>query len=193
MPTLPEILKKTIVARSRLFAIEEVALRFSNGVERIYERLRAPGRGAVLVVPLLDDDTVVMIREYGVGTERYELGLPKGAMDEGETLEEAATRELMEEAGYGARTLTPLRGFTLSPSYMGHQLMVVLAEDLYPERREGDEPEPLEVLTLKLSELEQWVWREELSEARVVAALYLVRDLMRQRRERADASLNGGD
>lgn len=183
MSKLPEILKKELVTRSRLFGVEELHLRFSNGVERVYERLRTPPIQAVLVVPMLDADTVLMIREYGAGTEAYELGLPKGALDAGETLEQGACRELMEEVGYGARELTVLKELTLSPSYMGHRLTVLLAENLFAERREGDEPEPIEVVPMKLSELEQWVWREDLTEARSIAALYMVRDLLARRQQ----------
>jgi ADP-ribose diphosphatase len=69
---------------------------FSNGATRIYERLVSRGNGAVLVVPMLDDDTVLMIYEYSGGTERYELGLTKGKIDKGETLIETAARELKE-------------------------------------------------------------------------------------------------
>lgn len=181
MAKLPEILNRAVVARSRFFTVEELQLRFSNGVERTYERLRAGSVGAVMIVPMRDDDTVLMIREYGAGVESYTLGLPKGALEPDETLEQGANRELQEETGHGARLLTPLKSLTLSPSYMSSQLTVVLAEDLYPSRLEGDEPEPIEVVPMPLSRLEEWVWSEELSEARSMAALYLVRDMLRAR------------
>ena len=70
-----------------------------------YERLHSRGHGAVMVPPMLDADTVLLIREYAAGVHRYELGLPKGRIDAGETLLDAANRELKEEAGYGARKL----------------------------------------------------------------------------------------
>jgi ADP-ribose diphosphatase len=184
MAKLPEILNKTVVAKSRFFTVEEVELRFSNGATRHYERLRAgPRIGAVMIVPLLDDDTVLMIREYGVGVENYTLGLPKGGLEADETFEQGALRELQEEVGHGARRLTPLKALSLSPGYMGSRLMVVLAEDLYPATLDGDEPEPIEVVPMKLAELEEWAWREDLHEARSLAALYLVRDILRARRE----------
>lgn len=182
MAKLPEILKKTVVARSRFFTVEEVELRFANGARRIYERLRTPAVGAVMIVPLLDEDTVLMIREYGCGLEDYTLGLPKGGLEANETAEQGANRELQEETGHAARRFTVLKELTLSPGYMGSRLTVVLAEDLYPSRLNGDEPEPIEVVPMKLSELEQWVWRDDLNEARSVAALYLVRGLLQARR-----------
>jgi ADP-ribose diphosphatase len=183
MEQKPEILDSKLVARSRLFGIEELHIRFSNGEERTYERLRTPPIAAVMCVPMLDDDTVVLIREYGAGLENYQLTLPKGAYEHGEDWRQAADRELKEEAGYGARQLTLLKNMTLSPGYMGHQIKAVLAEDLYPERLEGDEPEPLEVLTWKLSELDALVAREDMTEARVIAALYMVRDLLEKRKD----------
>ncbi|MFZ5560217.1 MAG: ADP compounds hydrolase NudE [Pseudomonadota bacterium] len=188
MAKLPEILKKTVVAKSRFFTVEEIELRFSNGARRRYERLRGGAVGAAMIVPLFDDDTVLMIREYGVGVEDYTLGLPKGALEADETVEQGANRELQEETGYAARALTPLKALSLSPGYMGSRLMVVLAEGLYPSRLEGDEPEPIEVVPMKLSELEQWVWREDLHEARSVAALYLVRALLQARHAATPAS-----
>ncbi len=183
MAKLPQILKKSIVAKSRFFTVEELQLRFSNGVERVYERLRTPPHQAVMVVALQDDDTVLMIREYGAGLEAYTLGLPKGALEADETLEQGANRELQEETGYGARQLTVLKELTLSPSYMSSCLTVVLAEELYPSRLEGDEPEPIDLVPMKLSGLDGWVWREDLNEARSIAALYLVRDILRARVE----------
>ncbi len=183
MAKLPEILKKTIVARSRFFAVEEIELRFSNGAQRTYERLRPGTAGAVMVVPLLDDDTVLMIREYGAGVEDYTLGLPKGGLEPGETLEQGAHRELQEEVGYGATRFTVLKSLSLSPGYMASRLSILVAEGLYPSRLDGDEPEPIEVVPMKLSELSDWAWREDLHEARSLAALYLVRDLLRARAE----------
>ncbi|MES2918539.1 MAG: ADP compounds hydrolase NudE [Pseudomonadota bacterium] len=181
MAKLPEILKKTLVARSRFFAIEELELRFGNGALRTYERLR-PGSGrAVMIVPLLDDDTVLLIREYGCGVEDYTLGLPKGGLEPGETFEQGANRELQEECGYAATRFSVLRELSLSPGYMGSRLTVVLAEGLYPSRLDGDEPEAIEVVPMALSGLSQWAWREDLHEARSLAALYLVRDLLRER------------
>src|SRR5690606_37772559 len=178
MPVEPEILKRRETARTRLFRVEELLLRFSNGVERIYERLCHPPHGAVLMVPMLDDDTVLLVREYGAGVEGYQLGLPKGARNVGEDRLVAANRELMEEVGYGAHHLEFLKSLTLSPGYMGHDIDVILAQNLYEKRLPGDEPEPLEVVPWSLRDLNSLVARDDFTEGRSLAALYLVRDLL---------------
>lgn len=171
-------MKRTESAKTRLFRVEELLLRFSNGVERIYERLTHPPHGAVLVVPMLDDDTVLLIREYGAGVEGYELGLPKGACHAGEDRLIAANRELMEEVGYGAHHLEFVKSITLSPSYMSHGIDVVLARDLYEKRLPGDEPEPLDVVPWSMDRLDELVAREDFTEGRSIAALYIVRDML---------------
>jgi ADP-ribose diphosphatase len=159
--------------------IEELELEFSNGERRRYHRAPATGHGAVIVVPMLDDDTALLIREYAAGTHRYELGLVKGKIDPGETPEQAADRELKEEIGYGARSLTVLRRISLAPTYMGHETVLVLARDLYEQRLPGDEPEPLDVVPWRLDALHELMLAEEFSEGRSIASLFLVREWFR--------------
>ncbi len=161
--------------------VEELDLEFGNGERRRYHRVHAGGHGAVAVVPLLDDDTVLLVREYAAGVHRYELGLVKGRIDAGETPEQAANRELMEEAGYGARRIEVLRALSLNPTYMSHQTHLVVARDLYPQRLPGDEPEELEVVPWKLDRLHELILREDFSEGRSIAALFIVREWLQTR------------
>lgn len=174
----PRILAKRSVHDSRFLHVEEIDLEFSNGERRTYERLAGSGLGAVIIVPMRDGDTVLLVREYGVGLDRYELGLPKGRLDHDETVEQGANRELKEEIGYGARDLRILTTLSLSPAYMTHLTHVVLARELYPERLPGDEPEQLQVVPWKLSELHTLVVREDVTEGRSIAALFIVREFL---------------
>lgn len=182
MKKKPEILGCTELAKTRLFRVEEMHLRFSNGTERTYERL-GPFKDsckAVMVVPLVDNNHFLMIREYGAGVEDYQLSLPKGLVEPGETIFEGANRELKEEAGYGAHHWRDITDFTLSPNYMCQSIRVVAASDLYAEKLEGDEPEPLDVEKFSFDQLLELNERPDFSEARVLAALYLVRDLIKK-------------
>jgi len=180
-PTKPRILNRRQVAQSRLFQVEALELRFSNGEERTFERLSGTGQGigAVMIVAMPDPDHVLLIREYAAGFEDYVLTLPKGLVDPGEDIVTAANRELMEECGFGAHRIEPLVELSLAPNYMGHRMQVLLASDLYPKRLPGDEPEPLIVETHALDELSALLAREDFHEARAIAALYIARDRLR--------------
>ena len=152
--TKPEILAQQTVAQSKLFSIESLDLRFSNGVERTYERMKPSGRNAVMMVPITEHGDSLLVREYAAGTERYELGFPKGLIDPGEQPNEAAVRELKEEIGFGANKLTPLKEVILAPSYFSSKMTLFIAEELYPEKLEGDEPEPLDIVRWPLAQAE---------------------------------------
>jgi ADP-ribose diphosphatase len=171
----PKICAVRTLATTRFFHIEAVDLAFSNGTEVTFERLTGQGQGAVLVVPITQAGEIVLIREYACGTERYELGLPKGRVEAYEPILAAANRELMEEAGFGAKNLVFLRELTSAPAYSSQRTQVVLAMDLYPERLPGDEPEPLDVVLWPLADLDQLAINAQYTEARSIAALYLAR------------------
>ena len=181
----PTILAREIVASSRLFRVEELQLRFSNGVERTYERLvgKGSGYGAVMIVALADAEHALLVEEYCAGTDDYQLSLPKGLIEPGEDVLLAANRELKEEAGFGAHELELLTELSLSPGYMSQKIQVVLARNLFPEQLPGDEPEPMRIERIDLRNLSELIHHPQYSEGRALAALYLARDVLSQRGE----------
>ncbi|MBA2655774.1 MAG: ADP compounds hydrolase NudE [Tatlockia sp.] len=176
----PVCSKRTIIAQSILFTIEQMHLRFSNGMERVFERIKSHGHGAVLIVALTANKSLLLVREYAAGIDAYELGFPKGNIDKGETLFEAANRELREEVGFAAKRFEKLRSLTLAPAYFGARLEVILARDLYPSPLQGDEPEPPEVVEWPLDAYKELLERPDFSEARSVAALLLVKQWLKE-------------
>ncbi|MFI4955672.1 MAG: ADP compounds hydrolase NudE [Gammaproteobacteria bacterium] len=176
MHSKPTILSVETTAQSRLFEIQTVHLRFSNGVERHYERLQSRSPEAVMVVAV-DDGDLILIKEYGLGIEDYTLGFPKGLIDEGETAEIAGNRELQEEAGYAAEKVSYLTVLSMNPGYSSMRTHIVLAKGLYPSILPGDEPEPLEVVRWPINDLEGLVANPAFNESRAVAALFWVQRL----------------
>lgn len=175
----PEILGSEIVAQSRLFKIEQVDLKFSNQVERQYERMKGSNRGAVMVVPVLKGHTLLLGREYAAGTHSYELGFPKGLIDPGETAMEAANRELQEEIGFGAKKLTHLMELSLAPGYFASKMQIFIAEELYESVLEGDEPEPIERVPWPLDKWQALLEEDDFSESRSVSALFLAQKYLK--------------
>ena len=173
--SLPDIIEKKIIMQSRLFSVEEATVEFSNGNRRIFERFvgNQQNVGSVMVVPVLNKDTILLIKEYMFGLHQYQLTFPKGLVDSDETLEEAANRELQEEIGYGAKKLQLLKVVSLAPNYFAANMGLFLAHDLYPSRLSGDEPEPLEIMNWSLSCIDELLERKDFTEARAISALFL--------------------
>lgn len=175
---LPTILARSDASPGDWMRRERLELEFHNGATRTYSRLITHGLGAVIVVPMLDDKTVLLAREYACGLHHYELGLPKGRLERGEDVLDGANREMKEEIGYGARDLREINAFSLAPGYMTHVTHIVLARDLYEEKLEGDEPEELDVVPWPIADLKNLATRPDCTEGRVIAALYFARDYL---------------
>lgn len=178
----PKCKRRTVIAKSRLFTVEEMHLEFSNGAQRVYERIKSHGHGAVLIVALTPGESLLLIREYAAGIDEYELSFPKGVIDKNETPLEAANRELREETGFAARELTWLRTLSLAPGYFGARIELVVAQGLYYSPLEGDEPEPPETIEWPLSATQELLEKPDFTEARSIAALFLVKEWLNKRK-----------
>ncbi|MBV6541487.1 ADP compounds hydrolase NudE [Ursidibacter arcticus] len=174
---VPEILSISTIAKTRIFEVQSVDLRFSNGQERTYERLTPQRRSSVMVLPI-HNDHLILVREYAVGPERYELTFPKGIVDNGEEPIVSANRELQEEIGFGANRISPLRTLYSGPSHMYGLMHVFVAQDLYPSRLEGDEPEPLEIIHYPLADIDKLLADPNFAEARNLSALFLLKEFL---------------
>jgi len=176
---LPKITDRRQVAKSNLFAIEQIDLTFSNGEERQYERMLGTGRGAVMILPMLDTDTLLLVREYCAGTHSYQLGFPKGLIDADESVEQAANRELKEEIFYGAKKLSFISEMMMAPAFFSAKMTVFVATDLYSASLVGDEPEPLEIVPWAIKDYKNLLQQDDFTEARSIAALMLLIDKLR--------------
>lgn len=184
----PRVLNTKVISESRCFKVEEVSLEFSNGEHRVYERLADRGLRSVMVVAMLDDSSFFLIREYAVGRDEYVLTLPAGSVDVGESYEEAANRELMEEIGYGASKLTHLGELTTVPGHLQHTINIVLAQGLYERRLIGDEPELLRTEQASIDGLADLLVRKDFHESRAIAAIVLAKQYLSEASKRESTS-----
>lgn len=176
MKAKPTIKLRETIANSDLFRIDAVDIEFSNGQQRRYEQLVGVGEGGVVIAPVTEDGSVILIEEYALGIGDYELGFVKGALDNGETPHDAALRELREETGFGAEKLIPLREVTLMPAYSSFRSSIFLATGLYPAPLDGDEPEPLRLIYWPLERIRELHDESGVSDVRTLLTLHLVRE-----------------
>lgn len=128
----------------------------------------------VNVVPLTDDDRVLLVRQWRFGITAPTLEIPGGMVDEGDP-GAAAARELEEETGYRARRLEPLGVLHPNPAFLSNRLSTFLATDLVRVGEPmGDGSEEIELESAALADIPAMIADGEISHALVVAAFYLL-------------------
>ncbi|CEN32023.1 ADP compounds hydrolase NudE [Candidatus Westeberhardia cardiocondylae] len=169
---MPIIHQITNIANSRLFTIESIDLEFNNKKKRTYERLKPKNLETVIVVPIIHNQ-LLLIQEYGIGTENYRLNFPKGTIKSEENIINAANRELMEETKFGAKKIVLLHKLFISPSYTPGTINIVLAKKLYKKELKGDEPESLPIIYWPVNHMLKLLNEPNFCDTRNVCALLL--------------------
>ena len=143
-----------------------------GGAEHEREIVHHPG--AVGVLPLHDDGTVTLLRQYRAALDAEVWEIPAGLRDvDGEPTAETARRELVEEAGLRAGALEHLITFHNSPGFSDEAITVYVATDLteVPDDRQGAEEEHMVLARLPLSEARAMVRDGRITDAKTVIAL----------------------
>ena len=169
---MPKILNQKSIFKSKLFNIKQADIEF-NGTTMKYEIISGTGRGAVMVVPFIEND-IIFIKEYAAAIDDYMITFPKGKIDKGETIEEAANRELQEEVGYKSGEIKLIKKLYLAPGYIDHMTYVMVAKDLSVSSLSGDEPEELEVIRVHRDDVINFLDKNEIIDSRVHAALNII-------------------
>jgi ADP-ribose pyrophosphatase len=127
--------------------------------------------GASLVVPFLDRDTVIMLRQLRPVIGRYIYEFPAGTLDPGESPLSCAKREIVEETGYFARSLRRLGVIYPVPGYSTEEIYIYGAHGLCPVAREPEEDEVIEHRPMKRPEVRRLFRRGRIVDAKTIAAL----------------------
>lgn len=127
--------------------------------------------GSVVVLPVLPDGRVILIRQYRHATRCYLWELVAGRMDEGESIKEAAARELLEETGYRAKKLKVFLDMWPTPGFLEERMYVLLAQGLKAGEAQPEEDEKIEAKAFKLKELKQMLQQGKLHDAKTIAGL----------------------
>jgi ADP-ribose pyrophosphatase len=152
-------------------------VRSADGHQGTREYLRHPG--AVMIIPLLDAEHVLLERQFRYPLGRSIVEFPAGKIDAGEPPFECARRELLEETGYTARRWSYLGGLHNAIAYSDERIEIFLAEDL---ERGGDATldagETLEVFEAPWQQLLEWVRDGAVTDVKtMVGAFWLERTL----------------
>jgi ADP-ribose pyrophosphatase len=170
-PAPPRVLKSERPFSGRLLKLRVDTVEGARGPST-REVVEHPG--AVLLVAVDEHDRVFFVRQYRHPVGRVLLELPAGTIDEGESPEACAERELREEIGFRPRSLQRMGGFFLSPGYSNEYIHLFLATDLEEAPLDTGDEDDLRVLSVSWSEALRLVDSGEIQDAKSIAALLLV-------------------
>jgi ADP-ribose pyrophosphatase len=169
-----ELIRSEPLLQGRTFKIRRDYLKTPGGKETRLEIVEHGG--SAIVIPIDDDGNMLLIRQYRHATGRDMLELPAGTRDSlDEPYEECAAREIREETGMEAGTLTKVGEFFLAPGYSTEFMGVFLATDLKHNPLDPDADEYLSVEKVPVKRAIEMAERGEVPDAKSLAALFMAR------------------
>jgi ADP-ribose pyrophosphatase len=160
--------KKTIW-RGRAVDFRVDTVRLPNGKPATREFLDHPG--AVGVVPFVDKDTVVMVRQYRHPVGEITLELPAGKLDKGENALACVKRELAEETGYTAKKIARLVQYWPTPAFANEVLHLYVATGLKPGKMNTDADEFLQCVTVPFKKAIAMALSGEIKDSKTIIGL----------------------
>lgn len=171
-----EFLKSEILMKGRAFAIRRDHLKTPDGRETKLDIIEHGG--SVVIIPVDEKGNVLLVRQYRHATGGDLLELPAGTLDDDEDPEVCAAREIREETGMAAGTLTKVGDFYLAPGYSTEFMHVYLATGLSLSPLEADADEFLSVESVSVAETIQMAEKGEIPDAKSLAALFLAKSAL---------------
>lgn len=163
------IISETVL-KGRIFNIRRDTISIGDR-EIVREVVEHPG--AVAIIPVLNTDKIILVRQYrhAIGDELLEI--PAGTIEAGESLEECASRELMEETGYRAGRLFKIGEYFLAPGYSTELIHLFKAEELVRVGPSNQEDEDIETVICSIGDALEMVGRGIIRDAKTIAGLFI--------------------
>jgi ADP-ribose pyrophosphatase len=159
-----------------VISLDVDTVEFPNGVTGDLEMVRHPGASAV--VPFLDalsapDPRILLIRQYRYASEGFLLEIPAGRLDQGETPEACAFRELREETGYSAERVEALTTFYTTPGFTDERIHLFMASGLTPGIAALEDDEILNLHPVSLARAVRMVEAGEIMDGKSMLGILL--------------------
>jgi ADP-ribose pyrophosphatase len=180
------LIEKQVIFDGKKVRLEVHHLENDEGKRHAREVVVHPG--AVVVLPLLDDDRIMLIRSrrYAVGQILVEL--PAGTLEKGELPMNSAGRELLEETGYLAHRLEALGTFYTSPGILSEKMYAFAAYDLEQKQQALEEGEEIELLPTRWDEAIEMIQTGEILDGKTIATLLMYERFHRRRHDNDKAA-----
>ena len=169
---------RQIIHQGRVFKLIRENVTLENGVTTDMEYVEHPG--ATAIVPMIDKDRILLLRQYRHSLRQYIWEIPAGTLDPQEDVLDCAKREMIEETGYLAKQWQKLGEITPVPGYSDEIIHIFLATELQPVKQDLDKDEIIDVHEVDLKNAMDMIKKGEIQDAKSIAGLFLVHDRLQQ-------------
>jgi ADP-ribose pyrophosphatase len=164
-----KILRSKVMYKGPIFGVRRDEVLEPTGVRATREVITHPG--SVVVMPVLQDGRIILIRQYRHAARQFLWELVAGRIDPGESVRQAAARELIEETGYRTKRLRVFLDLFPTPGFLEERMYILLAEGLTSGKAEPEEDEKIVAKSFARDELEKMIQRGVLRDAKSIAGL----------------------
>ncbi|HSB70000.1 MAG TPA: NUDIX hydrolase [Candidatus Methylomirabilis sp.] len=160
------------IYKGRVVDLNVETVTLPNGATVELEIIHHPG--AVAIVPMTPTGSVLLIRQYRHAAGGYIYEIPAGKLDPGEAPQACAARELEEEIGRRASSITHLLSFFTTPGFTDEVIHLFLATGLAPGTQRLDQDEVLEIAEMPLAEAMDLIQDGTIRDAKTIVGLQAV-------------------
>ena len=166
----PQILESVEIFHGRVF---DVTLDTIREGDKTYQREVVHHPGSAVIIPVFEDGTIALVRQYRHPAVRYLLEAPAGTLERGEAPEEGAARELEEELGFVAARLEKLTEFFVSPGFCEEKMWVYLATEMTKTEQRLEDDEIVEIVRIPYSQAYSMIATGEIDDAKTIIGVML--------------------
>ena len=166
----------TRIFEGRILNLRVDRILFDDGIEATREVVEH--RGASVIIPLLEDQRVLLVRQYRYAIGKELLEIPAGTCDEGESPEDCAKRELQEETGFTCDDMEKVLECYVAPGYSTEKIHFYLARRLKRTQQDPDEDERISVEPVSIPEALAKIRNGEICDAKSICALFRTLDFI---------------
>lgn len=164
-----DLIERDYIYKGKILSLSLSRFRAPEGGEVTIEVVHHNGGAGAL--PLFEDGTLALVRQWRYPINRYSLEIPAGRIEQGHSPEETAARELEEELGYRASELRKISEFNVAPGYCEERMYVYLATGLVETAQNLDDDEEIEIVRMTFDEALSLVESGEIDDAKTVVGL----------------------
>jgi ADP-ribose pyrophosphatase len=174
MKSKPQILSTESIYKGKIFDVIESEISHDD-IQ--YKREIVVHKGSCVIVPVFDDQTVAMVRQYRYAAERFLLEIPAGTLNKDEDPQVGAIRELEEEIGVRAAKIEKLTEFYVSPGFLTEKMFLYLATGLTETAQRLEQDEILTVERYSFPDLLEMIQNGQIEDAKTIIGITMAANL----------------